>query len=446
MTASPSSLAPVVAQLAQIAAAAKLASGTGGGTTASGFADALRAASLQHEATDTQTTAQTTADVVTDAAALAGLVMPWIVPLVPAIAAGADALAVAADAIADAATEAAAGAGGANGRLADPGLSPAQEAAVALVRNAGPKALGAALAALDAAASDAAAVADAVPAPAPAAATAIAPDALVANLQVAAAALPTATSAPTVLATATGRSAELTATSTGVPGIPATDAAEPEPGTIDERAGSATPRAGATPAAVPAATEARSSTGSTAAAAGVAAAADLEGRKTEAAVASSPAAVTAPMAPAAREMATLVQAVDTQVAAPGWHEAVAQRLADFVAVRASDAEIRLNPANLGPIGVEISYKGNEASVLITAAQPATRDALEQALPHLRELLAQQGIALGQANVRDPGSGSAWAAATAATFDPDHAPRGDSDTVPLAALPVARPNRLIDTFA
>ena len=445
MTASPSSLAPVVAQLAQIAAAAKLASGTGGGTTASGFADALRAASLQHEATDTQTTAQATAEVVTDAAALAGLVMPWIIPLVPAIAAGADALATATDAIAAAATDATAGAAGGNGRLADPGLSPAQEAAVALIRSAGPKAVSAALAALDTARTDAAAVAVAAPSAAEIAAAAPpSPAALVANLQAAAAALPAATTATAAGATAAGQSAALTATSTIIPGIPANDAAEPEPGTIDARADSATPRAGASPAPVPAAAELRSSAAPAAAAAGVAAAADLEARKLETAVAPSPAAVTAPVAPAAREMATLVQAVDTQVAAPGWHEAVAQRLADFVAVRAGDAEIRLNPANLGPVGVEISYKGNEASVLITAAQPATRDALEQALPHLRELLAQQGITLGQANVRDPGSGSAWAGA--ATADPDRASRGDGDAVPVAPLPAPRPNRLIDTFA
>ena len=106
-------------------------------------------------------------------------------------------------------------------------------------------------------------------------------------------------------------------------------------------------------------------------------------------------------------------AVATAVGTPGWHEDVAQKFAHVVSLRLGEAEIRLNPAHLGPVGIEISYGDNQASVLITAAQPATRDALEQALPHLRELLAQQGIALGESTVRDqPGGEGAAGAANA----------------------------------
>ncbi len=118
-----------------------------------------------------------------------------------------------------------------------------------------------------------------------------------------------------------------------------------------------------------------------------------------------PAAVREPTAPAL--------AVAAAVGTPGWHEDVAQKFAHVVSLRLGEAEIRLNPAHLGPVGIEISYGDNQASVLITAAQPATRDALEQALPHLRELLAQQGIALGESTVRDQPGGEG-AAGTANT--------------------------------
>ena len=116
---------------------------------------------------------------------------------------------------------------------------------------------------------------------------------------------------------------------------------------------------------------------------------------------------------AVREPAAPALAVAAAVGTPGWHEDVAQKFAHVVSLRLGEAEIRLNPAHLGPVGIEISYGDNQASVLITAAQPATRDALEQALPHLRELLAQQGIALGESTVRDqPGGDGAAAAANA----------------------------------
>jgi flagellar hook-length control protein FliK len=68
-------------------------------------------------------------------------------------------------------------------------------------------------------------------------------------------------------------------------------------------------------------------------------------------------------------------------------------------LRNDRAEFHLHPAELGPVDVQISFASDQAVVLITAANATTRDALEQALPHLRDMLAGQGIALGQASVQ-----------------------------------------------
>ncbi|MBK6334612.1 MAG: flagellar hook-length control protein FliK [Betaproteobacteria bacterium] len=139
--------------------------------------------------------------------------------------------------------------------------------------------------------------------------------------------------------------------------------------------------------------------------------------------------------------------VATAVASPGWHEDIAQKFAQFVSMRVADAEIRLNPAHLGPVGIEISYSDNQASVLITAAQPTTRDALEQALPHLKELLAQQGIALGESSVRDQRDARADSPSPR-TPGSDAAAR--SAAAPISATETHRvdrlSSRLIDTFA
>jgi flagellar hook-length control protein FliK len=163
-----------------------------------------------------------------------------------------------------------------------------------------------------------------------------------------------------------------------------------------------------------------------------------------------PAPFVAPAAPAVREANTANATVHTAVTSPAWPEDVAQKFAQFVSLGAGDAEIHLNPAHLGPVGIEITYGDRQASVLITAAQPATRDALEQALPHLKELLAQQGIALGESAVRDHREARADA-------DPYRPPSGDTPAREGALRArttdeglrdrMLRPSsRLIDTFA
>jgi flagellar hook-length control protein FliK len=153
---------------------------------------------------------------------------------------------------------------------------------------------------------------------------------------------------------------------------------------------------------------------------------------------------------AVRESTAPALAVAAAVGTPGWHEDVAQKFAHVVSLRLGEAEIRLNPAHLGPVGIEISYGDNQASVLITAAQPATRDALEQALPHLRELLAQQGIALGESTVRDQpgGEGATGAANTSRRVESARAADAGSGTLPTdtATGRGRRPSGLIDTFA
>ncbi len=64
------------------------------------------------------------------------------------------------------------------------------------------------------------------------------------------------------------------------------------------------------------------------------------------------------------------------------------------------ANMSLNPPQLGAIEVRLSLSGGEAGAQFFSPHPAVRDAIEAALPRLRELMAQAGIALGDAQVRD----------------------------------------------
>jgi flagellar hook-length control protein FliK len=66
------------------------------------------------------------------------------------------------------------------------------------------------------------------------------------------------------------------------------------------------------------------------------------------------------------------------------------------------AELRLNPPELGRLDVRISMSGSEASVQFSAHSGAVREAVEQALPRLREMLEQNGLSLAHADVSDHG--------------------------------------------
>jgi flagellar hook-length control protein FliK len=62
------------------------------------------------------------------------------------------------------------------------------------------------------------------------------------------------------------------------------------------------------------------------------------------------------------------------------------------------AELRMTPANLGPVEVRLQVQNEQASVTFLAPHSATREALEQALPKLREQFSEAGLELGQAEV------------------------------------------------
>lgn len=98
-----------------------------------------------------------------------------------------------------------------------------------------------------------------------------------------------------------------------------------------------------------------------------------------------------------------------KVGEAGWGQAMAQRVMWMVGREQQTAEIRLNPAHLGPLEVKLSLHHDQASVSLLAHNGAVRDALEQALPRLRDMFNQQDIQLVQVDVgqrQDPRGGQA----------------------------------------
>ena len=90
--------------------------------------------------------------------------------------------------------------------------------------------------------------------------------------------------------------------------------------------------------------------------------------------------------------------VNTPVTQRGWAEDVGNRMLWMIGRNESKAELMLTPPSLGKVGVSIVVNGDQTSAHFVAATQAAREALEHALPRLREALQQAGIQLGQTDV------------------------------------------------
>lgn len=95
--------------------------------------------------------------------------------------------------------------------------------------------------------------------------------------------------------------------------------------------------------------------------------------------------------------------IQTPLSSREWAGEVGQRLLMMVSSKIKSAEIHLNPKELGPMEVRIRMHEDKAHVVFTSQVAQTREALEQAMPRLREMLDQNGVTLGNVNVQDHGA-------------------------------------------
>lgn len=89
-----------------------------------------------------------------------------------------------------------------------------------------------------------------------------------------------------------------------------------------------------------------------------------------------------------------------------WAEEVGSRVMWMMGRAENRAELILTPPHLGKVEVSIHLHGDQGTAQFLASSQSARDALEQAMPRLRELLAQAGISLGEASVNTSAEGRA----------------------------------------
>jgi len=113
--------------------------------------------------------------------------------------------------------------------------------------------------------------------------------------------------------------------------------------------------------------------------------------------------------PAALDAAQATAAADqlsAQVGTEAWENQVGQKVVYMVGSEEQTASLTLNPPDLGPMQVVLSVSNDQASVTFSSNQQEVRQALENALPRLREMMSESGIALGNASVNDGDQGQA----------------------------------------
>lgn len=140
---------------------------------------------------------------------------------------------------------------------------------------------------------------------------------------------------------------------------------------------------------------------------------------------------------------------------PKFGAAFGERVSWMVREGLQNAELTLNPPDLGPIRIALSMDQDAATFGFNATHAQTRAAIEQALPRLRELLAEQGLSLGHTTI-DAGTGrqgESWGGtqagsgrASIARGSNDGTPQDAADGTPGGLAPRARVVGRIDLFA
>jgi flagellar hook-length control protein FliK len=94
---------------------------------------------------------------------------------------------------------------------------------------------------------------------------------------------------------------------------------------------------------------------------------------------------------------------------PQFGPEIGERVLWLVRDGLQEARLQLNPRELGPVEVRLAIGDGAAQVSFSTQHAGTAAAVQQSLPQLRDLLAQQGLQLGQATVSHQPAGDGQAA-------------------------------------
>ncbi|GLS27696.1 flagellar hook-length control protein FliK [Marinibactrum halimedae] len=113
-----------------------------------------------------------------------------------------------------------------------------------------------------------------------------------------------------------------------------------------------------------------------------------------------PSPLSQPQSALQRMSGAAIPVVETPVAQRGWGDAVGEKVLWMASQNISEAELQLDPPELGPLQVKVVVSQDQAQVVFNSQFGTVRDALDQSAARLREMFAQEGLNLVDVDVSD----------------------------------------------
>ena len=141
-----------------------------------------------------------------------------------------------------------------------------------------------------------------------------------------------------------------------------------------------------------------------------------------------------------------------RVGTPAWNQSVGQKIIWMVAGGEQTAELTLNPPDLGPMQVVLSVNNDQANATFISAHPDVRDALESAMPKLRQMMSDAGVQLTGFSVKsdssNPGAQFTGERSSSQTKNNAASTVNGTNTISATTSSINRPtgNGIVDTFA
>ncbi|MCU7796474.1 MAG: flagellar hook-length control protein FliK [Candidatus Thiodiazotropha sp. (ex Myrtea spinifera)] len=148
----------------------------------------------------------------------------------------------------------------------------------------------------------------------------------------------------------------------------------------------------------------------------------------------------------AKPMITLP--LQVPVGQAGWDSAVGERIQWMVSRQVQSAEIKLTPPDLGPLEIKLSVQNDQTNVSFVASHAATRDALEAAIPRLREMFGEMNLNLANVDVSQQQAGESHAKNGEASGESDHYQEGSDGEAwePDRHVVRMQSQGMVDTYA
>lgn len=160
-------------------------------------------------------------------------------------------------------------------------------------------------------------------------------------------------------------------------------------------------------------------------------------------------AATTPMNPV--QASEAVGSSNTITAYPGragWDQAIGQKVAWMVAGGEQSATLTLNPPDMGPLQVVIHVHNDIADATFMSNNQEVRQALQDGMSNLRDMLNASGIQLGQSNVGEHTQSQQQLAESGGRSGRASGNAAEDGSVPAAAVQstvVRSGNGMVDTF-